>query len=150
MSIINPAALAHPVGYSNGIMVEGGKLLFVAGQVGWDMERRIVSDDFAEQFAQALSNVVAVVRDAGGEPSHIVRMLIFVTDKREYTSKLKEVGAVYRQLMGKHFPAMSLVEVAGLVEDLAKVEIEAVAVLPEDAQPQPLSELLPASEGETK
>jgi len=150
ISIINPKALAGPVGYSNGIMAEGGKLLFVAGQIGWDLERRIVSDDFPEQFAQALSNVIAVVREAGGETSSIVKMLIFITDKQEYLARLKDVGTAYRQLMGKHFPAMSLVEVAGLVEDLAKVEIEAVAVISEKASPQPGAELLPLAESDTK
>jgi enamine deaminase RidA (YjgF/YER057c/UK114 family) len=140
ISMINPATLAHPVGYSNGFVVEGGRLLFVAGQIGWDLERRIISDDFADQFAQALSNVIAVVREAGGEPSSIVRMLVFVTDKKEYTSRLKDVGAVYRQLMGKHFPAMSLVE--------AKVEIEAIAALPD--QGQNVSPEKPAGEDEAK
>jgi enamine deaminase RidA (YjgF/YER057c/UK114 family) len=148
ISIINPPSLAHPIGYSNGIMVEGSKLLFVAGQIGWDRAQRIVSDDFADQFAQALSNVLAIVREAGGTPSNIVRMLIFVTDKKEYTSRLKDIGAVYRQLMGKHFPAMSLVEVSALVEDLAKVEIEAIAALSEEAPPA--SQIIPAQDGERK
>jgi enamine deaminase RidA (YjgF/YER057c/UK114 family) len=150
MSIINPQSLAEPVGYSNGILAEGGNLLFVAGQIGWDRERRIISDDFPEQFAQALSNVISVVRAAGGQPSSIARLLIFVTDKKEYTSRLKDVGSAYRQLMGKHFPAMSLVEVGGLLEDLAKVEIEAIAVIPEDRVPDPGSKLLPAEQEETK
>lgn len=148
ISIINPPSLAHPVGYSNGIIVEGGKLLFIAGQIGWDKAQRIVSDDFAEQFAQALSNVLAIVREAGGAPSSIVRLLIFVTDKKEYTSRLKDVGAAYRQLMGKHFPAMSLVEVSALVEDLAKVEIEAVAALPNEARPA--SAIVPAQDEDVK
>jgi len=134
MTIINPEALGQPSGYSNGILFEGGSLLFIAGQVGWDRDRRIVSDDFAEQFAQALENVLAVVREAGGEPANIARLLIFVTDKDEYKSRLRDVGSAYRQLMGKHFPAMALVEVSGLLEDLAKVEIEAVAVLPIGSQ----------------
>ncbi len=129
-AIINPAALGEPKGYSNGMLFEGGgSLLFVAGQIGWDGGQRIVSDDFVQQFAQALDNVVAVVREAGGDATSIARLLIFVTDKKEYTSRLKDVGAVYRQIMGKHFPAMSLVEVSALVEDLAKVEIEAIAVI---------------------
>ncbi|HJZ66549.1 MAG TPA: RidA family protein [Blastocatellia bacterium] len=134
MTIINPEALGQPSGYSNGILFEGGSLLFIAGQVGWDRDRRIVSDDFAEQFAQALENVLAVVRDTGGEPANIARLLIFVTDKEEYKSRLRDVGSAYRQLMGKHFPAMALVEVSSLLEDLAKVEIEAVAVLPIGSQ----------------
>jgi enamine deaminase RidA (YjgF/YER057c/UK114 family) len=129
LEIISPEALATPRGYSNGVLCEGGKLLFVAGQIGWDRESRIVSDDFADQFAQALSNVIAVVRKAGGEPSNITRLLIFVCDKKEYLARLKDVGSAYRQLMGKHYPAMTLVEVSSLVEDLARVEIEATAVI---------------------
>src|SRR5215813_2384073 len=129
IEIINPDSLASPRGYSNGIAAEGGKLLFVAGQIGWDRESRIVSDDFADQFAQALENVLSVVREAGGGPENIGRLLIFVTNKEEYTSQLRAVGVAYRQLMGKHFPAMTLVEVSSLLERLAKVEIEALAVI---------------------
>jgi enamine deaminase RidA (YjgF/YER057c/UK114 family) len=134
MKIINPEALGQPIGYNNGLLFDGGSLLFIAGQVGWDKERRIVSDDFADQFAQALENVLTVVREAGGSPESIARLLIFVTDKDEYASRLRDVGSAYRQLMGKHFPAMTLVEVKSLLERLAKVEIEALAVIPEGAQ----------------
>ena len=130
MTIINPEALGQPKGYSNGILFEGGSLLFIAGQIGWDGDFRIVSDDFADQFAQALGNVLAVVRQAGGQPENIGRLLIFVTDKAEYTSRLRAIGSAYRQLMGKHFPTMTLVEVSSLLEPLAKVEIEALAVIP--------------------
>lgn len=130
MTIINPEALGQPRGYSNGILFEGGSVLFIAGQIGWDRDSRIVSDDFADQFAQALGNVLAVVRDAGGQPENIGRLLIFVTDKGEYNAQLRAIGSAYRQLMGKHFPAMSLVEVRSLLEPLAKVEIEAIAVIP--------------------
>ena len=130
MTIINPEALGQPRGYNNGVLFEGGSLLFIAGQVGWDRESRIVSDDFADQFAQALSNILVVVREAGGGPTNIARLAIFVTDKNEYASLLRDVGTAYRQLMGKHFPAMTLVEVGSLLEHLAKVEIEAIAVLP--------------------
>ena len=129
LSIINPKSLADPRGYNNGVLVEGGSLLFVAGQVGWDRESRIVSDDFAGQFAQALENVLAVVREAGGEPSNVTRLLIFVTDKEEYAGAVKSIGVAYRQLMGKHYPAMTLVEVSALLEPSAKVEIEAMAVM---------------------
>jgi enamine deaminase RidA (YjgF/YER057c/UK114 family) len=129
MTTINPLSLGQPKGYSNGVLVEGGSLLFVAGQIGWDNLQRIVSDDFAEQFAQALENVLTVVREASGDAVNIARLLIFVTDKKEYTANLKQVGAVYRQLMGNHYPAMALVEISSLVEDLAKVEIEAIAVI---------------------
>ena len=129
MTIINPEALGYPRGYSNGVLVSGGSLLFVAGQIGWGRDQRLVSDNFAGQFTQALENVLTVVRAAGGKPDCVVRLLIFVTDKNEYLANLEAVGLSYRQLMGKHFPAMSLVEVNGLVEDLAKVEIEAIAVI---------------------
>jgi enamine deaminase RidA (YjgF/YER057c/UK114 family) len=129
MTIINPEALGQPRGYSNGVLFDGGSLLFVAGQIGWDRDSRIVSDDFADQFAQALSNVLAVVRGAGGGPESIGRLLIFVTDKKEYSSRVRDVGSAYRQLMGKHFPAMTLVQVSNLLEPLAKVEIEALAVI---------------------
>lgn len=130
MTIINPDSLGQSRGYSNGVLFEGGSLLFVAGQIGWDRDFRIVSDDFADQFAQALWNVLAVIREAGGKPESIGRLLIFVTDKTEYSSRLRDIGTAYRQLMGKHFPAMTLVEVSSLLEPLAKVEIEALAVIP--------------------
>ena len=129
MTVINPEELADPSGYNNGLLFEGGKLLFVAGQIGWDRAGRIVSDDFPEQFAQALANVLAVVRAAGGSPASIARLLILVTDKKEYSARRKDVGVAYRHLMDKHFPAMTLVEVNSLLEDLAKVEIEAIAVI---------------------
>ncbi|MEW6128899.1 MAG: RidA family protein [Acidobacteriota bacterium] len=126
---INPEALGRPRGYNNGVKVAGGNLLFVAGQIGWNHNQVIVSDDFASQFTQALENVITVVREAGGEPTNITRLLIFVTDKREYLASLKALGEAYRQLMGKHFPAMTLVEVTSLVDEGAKIEIEAIAVL---------------------
>lgn len=148
MKIINPEALGQPIGYNNGLLFDGGSLLFIAGQVGWDKERRIVSDDFADQFAQALENVLTVVREAGGSPESIARLLIFVTDKDEYASRLRDVGSAYRQLMGKHFPAMTLVEVKSLLERLAKVEIEALAVIPEGAQSA--SEPAPAPHGDSQ
>jgi enamine deaminase RidA (YjgF/YER057c/UK114 family) len=148
MKIINPEALGQPIGYNNGLLFDGGLLLFIAGQVGWDKERRIVSDDFADQFAQALENVLAVVREAGGSPESIARLLILVTDKDEYASRLRDIGSAYRQLMGKHFPAMTLVEVKSLLEHLAKVEIEALAVIPEGAQSA--SEPVPAPDGDSQ
>jgi enamine deaminase RidA (YjgF/YER057c/UK114 family) len=127
-----PAGWAAPKGYTNGILVEGApRLLFVAGQVAWDAEQRLVgAGDFVAQFDQALRNVVAVVAEAGGLPQHIARLTIFVTDKTLYLARAKEVGAAYREVVGRHFPAMSLVQVAGLLEDGALVEIEATAALP--------------------
>jgi enamine deaminase RidA (YjgF/YER057c/UK114 family) len=127
---INPSGLGAPRGYSNGVLTDtGGRLLFVAGQVAWDDKQAIVSDDFAAQFDRALANVLTVVEEAGGSAEHIVRFLIFVTDKYEYLENLKQVGDSYRARMGRHYPAMALVEVKALVEDRAKVEIEAIAVL---------------------
>src|SRR5215204_3041239 len=129
--LINPEALGAPSGYSNGLLVEGdGRLLFIAGQIAWDNNQSIVSDDFVEQFDKALANVITVVRAAGGEPDKIVRLVIYVTDKIEYRERTKEVGERYRKHMGKHFPAMVLVQVLGLLDDRAKVEIEGMALLP--------------------
>jgi len=130
MTMINPEALGAPRGYNNGVLVEGARLLFVAGQIAWDERQQIVSQEFSEQFAQALANVLRVVREAGGGPESIAQLRVYVTDKRAYTANLKRVGAAYRELMGRHYPAMALVEVVALVEDLAQVEIEAVACLP--------------------
>ena len=129
--LINPEALGAPSGYSNGVLADAsGKLLFIAGQIAWDKDQKIVNDDFVEQFDQALANVVAVVRAAGGEPGNIVRLVIYVTDKIEYRKRTKDVGRCYQNHMGKHYPAMALVQVAGLLDDAAKVEIEGMAILP--------------------
>lgn len=128
--LINPESLGAPRGYSNGVLTEaGGRLLFIAGQVAWDRQQRIVSTSLVEQFDRALANVITVVTEAGGRPEQIARLIIYVTDKSEYRSRMKEIGEKYRARMGKHFPAMVLVEVAGLLEDRAKIEIEGVAVL---------------------
>ncbi len=128
--LINPESLGTPRGYSNGVLTDaGGSLLFVAGQVGWDEKHAIASENFVRQFDCALANVIAVVTEAGGRPNQIARIVLYVTDKKEYTESLNEVGECYRARMGKHFPAMVLVEVKSLLDDKAKVEIEAVAVL---------------------
>ncbi len=127
---INPETLGTPRGYSNGILTDaGGKLLFVAGQIGWNKEQEIVSEDFVTQFDRALRNVVEVVNEAGGDPQQIARLVLYVTNKREYIDRREEVGKCYRAHLGKHFPAMALVEVKSLLDDRAKVEIEAIAVL---------------------
>jgi enamine deaminase RidA (YjgF/YER057c/UK114 family) len=127
---INPESLGPARGYSNGVLAPpGGRLLFVAGQIAWDEQQRIVGADFVEQFDRALANVLAVVAEAGGKPDQIARLLIYVTDKEEYGRRTREVGERWRERMGRHFPAMALVEVKGLLEDGAKVEIEAVAVI---------------------
>lgn len=127
---INPAALGAPRGYSNGMLAPaGGRLLLVAGQVGWDAQQRFVGDRFADQFRKALENALAVVDEAGGGPANVGRMTLYVVDKAEYNAQLKEVGSHYRELMGKHFPAMALVEVKSLLEPQAKIEIEVTAVV---------------------
>src|SRR6476661_10332695 len=129
-TFINPELLGAPRGYSNGVLAEAnGRLLFIAGQVAWDQNQQIVSDDLVEQFDRALANVVTVVAEAGGQPRMIARLIIYVTDKNEYRDRMKEIGERYRARMGKHFPAMVLVEVKGLLEDRARIEIEGTAVL---------------------
>jgi len=128
--IINPESLGSPRGYSNGVLSEStGKLLFVAGQIAWNQVQQITSNDFVEQFDQALSNVLTVVNEAGGTPDNIARLVIYVTNKTQYREHLREVGERYRKHLGKHFPAMVLVEVKSLLDDAAMVEIEAVAIL---------------------
>ena len=128
---INPAELGAPRGYSNGMLTPpGARLLFVAGQVGWDGNQEIVGESFAEQFGQALANVVTVVREAGGRPEHLARLTIYVVDHHDYLAALGEIGTVYRAIMGRHYPAMALVEVKALLEPGAKVEIEGTAALP--------------------
>jgi len=127
---INPERLGRPRGYTNGLATApGARLLFVAGQIGWDENQRIVSDDFVEQFERALRNVLEVVTEAGGEADSIARLVVYVTDKREYAARTAEIGVRWRALMGRHFPTMTLVEVSSLLEDGAKVEIEGIAVL---------------------
>ena len=130
MRTIQPDGWPVPKGYSNGVLTTGGRLLFVAGQVGWDREEKIVGPDFAAQFARALDNVLEVVRTAGGGPEHLASLTVFVTDKARYLASRKALGAVWRERMGRHYPAMALVEVAGLVEEGALVEIQGAAVLP--------------------
>jgi enamine deaminase RidA (YjgF/YER057c/UK114 family) len=129
--LVNPDSLAAPRGYSNGVLMERGRLLLVAGQIGWDRAGAFASDDLAEQFDRALENVLEVVRAAGGRPEHVGRLTIYVTDKREYLAKTKAIGAAYRARMGGHYPAMALLVVSALLEDRAKVEIEATAVIPD-------------------
>ena len=130
MRLINPQSLGAPRGYSNGALSSpGARILFIAGQIAWDGQQQIVSDDLVEQFDRALENLITVVTEAGGEPQNVGRMIIYVTDKNEYRNRMKEIGERYRARMGKHFPAMVLVEVKGLLEDRAKIEIEGTAVL---------------------
>ncbi|MDT7809187.1 MAG: hypothetical protein QOJ70_3000 [Acidobacteriota bacterium] len=130
MTPINPKSLGRPRGYSNGqLTAAGARMLFIAGQIGWDENQRLVGTDFVEQFDRALRNVLAVVSEAGGAPGGVGRLVIYVTDKREYLARTVEIGERWRALMGSHYPTMALVEVKGLLEDGAKVEIEGIAVL---------------------
>jgi len=126
--LLQPPGWTRPRGYANGIAAEG-RQVFISGQIGWDAEQRIVSDDFAQQVRQALANIAAVLAAAGAKPEHLVRLTWFVTSRDEYNAALVEIGAAYRELIGRHFPAMSVVVVAGLLEPRAKVEIEATAVI---------------------
>jgi enamine deaminase RidA (YjgF/YER057c/UK114 family) len=130
MQVILPSGWARPKGYSNGV-VASGRMLFVAGMIGWDAQGVFHSDDFAAQARQALQNIVAVLREADAKPEHIVRMTWYVTNKREYLAAVSEVGAAFREIIGAYNAAMTAVEVRALLEDRAKVEIEATAVIPD-------------------
>jgi enamine deaminase RidA (YjgF/YER057c/UK114 family) len=127
--ILHPAGWPQPKGYSNGVIAQG-RQVFIAGQIGWDAHRRFAGSGLAEQVKQALSNIMAVLAEAGGKPEHIVRLTWFVTSRDEYLAGLQEIGTAYRAVMGKHFPSMSVVQVVALMEAEAKVEIEATAVVP--------------------
>lgn len=128
--LVNPASWSKPRGYSNGVLAPANaRVLFVAGQIGWNERCEFESDDFVRQFDQALANVIAVIEAAGGKFDSIARLTIYVTDKHEYVARQREIGESYRARMEKHFPAMTLVEVKSLLEDRAKIEIEATAVL---------------------
>jgi enamine deaminase RidA (YjgF/YER057c/UK114 family) len=130
MRILQPAGWAAPKGYANGVAARG-TVVFVGGQVGWNGTQQFESDDFVAQARQALANVVAVLREAGAGPEHIVRMTWYVVDRREYLASARALGAAYREIIGRHFPAMSAVEVRALMEDRARLEIEATAVVPD-------------------
>jgi len=130
MDILQPPGWARPRGYSNGIAARG-RMVFVSGMIGWDAKGEFHTDDFAGQVRQALQNAVAVLAEAGAKPEHIVRMTWYVVDKNEYLAAVGEVGAAYRDIFGKHFPSMTAVQVAALIEDRARVEIEVTAVVPD-------------------
>ena len=129
MQTLQPPGWARAKGFSNGIAASG-RLVFIAGQIGWTGEGKWEARGFAGQFRQALLNVITVLKEAQGKPEHIVRLTWYVLDKKEYVAALKEVGAAYRELMGRHYPTMAVVQVSGLVEDEARLEIEATAVVP--------------------
>ncbi|MBV7535985.1 RidA family protein [Duganella sp. sic0402] len=129
MEILQPPGWARPRGYANGVAASG-RMVFVSGMIGWDGQGVFHTDDFASQVRQALRNIVEVLAEAGARPEHIVRMTWYVLDKDEYVAAYKEVGAAYREIIGAHYPAMTAVQVAALVEDRARVEIEVTAVVP--------------------
>ncbi len=130
MQILQPPGWRRPGGYSNGVAAEG-RLVFVAGLVGWDENGKFQSDDFIVQTAQALNNTVAVLAEAGAGPEHVTRMTWYITDRQDYLARQRELGEVYREIMGRHFPAMAMVAVSALMDDRAKVEIETTAVVPQ-------------------
>ena len=131
MQVLLPEGWSPPVGYANGIAVDAGRVVFIAGQVGWNAQQRFESEQIAPQFEQALRNVLAVLRDAGGEPRHIGRMTAYCCDKPAYLAARRELGAIWRRHMGDHYPAMSMIFVADLLDSPGKIELEATAVLPE-------------------
>jgi enamine deaminase RidA (YjgF/YER057c/UK114 family) len=133
MRLLHPKSWAPTSGFSNGVAAEG-RQVFVAGQVAWNARQEIVDDDFVVQVEQALRNIVDILVEADARPEHLVRLTWYVIDKREYVARSNEVGQAYRRVVGRHFPAMTLVQVVALVDDRAKVEIEATAVVPADAE----------------
>ncbi|HXM82428.1 MAG TPA: RidA family protein [Burkholderiales bacterium] len=130
MQILQPPGWARAKGFSNGIAAKG-RLVFIAGQIGWSGQGEWIDRSFAGQFRQALKNILDVLAQAGGKPEHLVRLTWYVLDKNEYLASLKGVGVAYRELMGRHFPTMAVVQVGGLVENDARLEIEATAVIPD-------------------
>ena len=130
-TILQPEGWAKPIGYANGIAARG-RTVFVGGQIGWNGQCQFETDDFVGQVRQTLMNVVAILKEAGAEPRHITTMTWYFVDKQEYKANLKGLGQAYREVIGRHFPAMAAVQVVGLVEDRAKIEIQATAVIPEE------------------
>lgn len=128
--ILQPADWASPVGYANGISARG-RTIFIGGQIGWNAQCQFETDDFVEQVRQTLQNIVAILATDGADPRHIVSMTWYFTDKAEYVSNLREIGRAYRDIIGKHFPAMAAMQVVALVEDRAKIEIQVTAVVPD-------------------
>ena len=124
-----PPGWSPPRGYANGVMAQG-QTVYLGGLIGWNSQQQFETDDFVEQVEQTLKNIVAVLQEAGARPEHLVRMTWFILDREEYLNRQSELGKVYRKILGKHFPAMSMLEVSGLMEKRAKVEIEATAVIP--------------------
>jgi enamine deaminase RidA (YjgF/YER057c/UK114 family) len=130
MNVLLPEGWAPPIGYANGIAVEPGRIVFIAGQVGWDAQQKFHSAEIAPQFEQALANVLAVLAEAGGKPEHICRMTAYCCDKPAYLAARRELGAIWRKRMGTHYPAMSMIFVSDLLDSPGKIELEATAVVP--------------------
>jgi len=130
MDVLLPEGWAPPIGYANGIAVAPGRIVFIAGQVGWDAQQKFHSADIAPQFEQALANVLAVLAQAGGKPEHICRMTAYCCDKTAYLAARRELGAIWRKQMGTHYPAMSMIFVSDLLDSPGKIELEATAVVP--------------------
>jgi enamine deaminase RidA (YjgF/YER057c/UK114 family) len=132
MSILSPQGWSPPIGYANGIVVPSGRIVFIAGQVGWNEQQEFFSENLVPQFEQALKNVLAILAEAGGAPNDICRMTAYCIDRPTYLANRSELGRIWQQLMGKHYPAMSMVFVADLLDHPAKIELEATAVIPTD------------------
>jgi enamine deaminase RidA (YjgF/YER057c/UK114 family) len=130
MQTLLPEGWAKPIGYSNAVVADGGRLVFVAGQVGWDAQQRFASEDIVPQFDQALANILAILAEAGGRPEHVARMTAYCCDKPAYMAARRELGAVWKRRMGNHYPAMSMIFVADLLDNPGKIELEATAVIP--------------------
>ncbi len=130
LKTLQPQGWARPIGYANGVEARG-RTVYIGGQIGWNEQQQFETDDFVEQTEQTLKNIVAILAEAGGRPEHIASMTWYFTDKAEYTANLKGIGRAYRDVIGKHFPAMAAVQVVALVEDRAKIEIQAFAVIPD-------------------
>jgi enamine deaminase RidA (YjgF/YER057c/UK114 family) len=134
MRVLQPPGWPRPRGYANGVAAGGGTLVFVAGQIGWDERGEFAADDLPGQVRRTLANVLAVLAEAGGRPEHVVRLTWYITDREEYLATTRDIGAAYREVMGGHYPAMAVVQVAALLEERARVEIEATAVVPDNAR----------------
>lgn len=131
MDVLHPPSWRAPVGYANGVAVPAGRIVFIAGQVGWDAEQRFASEDILPQFEQALGNLLEVLAEAGGRPEHICRITAYCTDKPGYLDVRRDLGPVWRRRMGRHYPAMTMVFVSALLDEPGKIELEATAVIPE-------------------
>ncbi|HZU63291.1 MAG TPA: RidA family protein [Novosphingobium sp.] len=134
-TFLHPEGWAAPKGYANGMIATRGRLVALGGLIGWNARQEFEHADLVGQFEQTLRNILAVLAEAGGRPEHLVRLTWYITDRAEYLAHLKELGAAYRRVLGRHFPAMAVVQVAALMEEEAKIEIEATAVLPETEYP---------------